>query len=804
MELLGETRLADPLLLLPGGFWTAVNVWLEKPQVANKRLCGARLEEVRRVARPRHGTDGKGTGSDARRSVLEAAWEAFCCSEDCKALGLIGPEEEGEMEVVLRTLVPKGSPSTPEKEMVVKGDLTEESSRAAFLFRLQALQSELGVSVGRGFYMVATGLKKMNKLQGDIHSGALGLKLVARRPIAGTGGGHEGGALRPSKCWQHPGRPQDERPTTTAAVEYLMRPSLTQTLLPAAPREFLELCGEDPSSIFDRIVTGDETWVYHYDPENVSNGIVTFLPLEHVHECRYEVKRCNIYQIRLRHIQDNEWSVSILSSSPENCISDGIVYPKTVWLGRELLSKLAKWSTETVKQEFKSTLSLISVARYSKKYQDLKEKYKEIVKVWPEVTDPEKFVYEDVAIAAYLLILWEDERTERSLSKKQCFMDLGCGNGLLVHILSNEGHPGKGIDIRRRKIWDMYGPQTCLEENVVRPNSLYPDVDWLIGNHSDELTPWIPVIAARSSYSCRYFLLPCCFFDFHGKYNRRQSKKTQYREYLDFVTEVGLVCGFNVEEDCLRIPSTKRVCLIGKSRSYLATQDSTVDEQRARYISSRQSCRTVAAADKMDEQYQNDSYSTVSDVSGTKADKEVSQKTDMENVLISGFLPRGKEQVRNCTALPQKFVEKVVLKVAKLLLCEVEENPHGNSSTWRRGVSLSLSDLAEQLDKDTLKTLKNEYGGLQTLLRNNHQVFEVLNGKVRIRDWREWKPPRRSKSGKQVKRSLPSKAFKTRLCWFYLHHPHGCPLTSESCCFAHGTEELKPSLTMPKKNNAKQ
>lgn len=26
---------------------------------------------------------------------------------------------------------------------------------------------------------------------------------------------------------------------------------------------------------------------------------------------------------------------------------------------------------------------------------------------------------------------------------------------------------------------------------------LFPDVDWLIGNHSDELTPWIPVMAAR-------------------------------------------------------------------------------------------------------------------------------------------------------------------------------------------------------------------------------------------------------------------------------------------------------------------
>ncbi|KAF7238180.1 Complement C1q-like protein 3 [Varanus komodoensis] len=35
----------------------------------------------------------------------------------------------------------------------------------------------------------------------------------------------------------------------------------------SSAREFLELCGEDPSSIFDRIVTGNETWVHHYDPE---------------------------------------------------------------------------------------------------------------------------------------------------------------------------------------------------------------------------------------------------------------------------------------------------------------------------------------------------------------------------------------------------------------------------------------------------------------------------------------------------------------------------------------------------------
>lgn len=70
---------------------------------------------------------------------------------------------------------------------------------------------------------------------------------------------------------------------------------------------------------------------------------------------------------------------------------------------------------------------------------------------------------------------------------------------------------------------------------------------------------WVSFFS-RSSYTCRFFVLPCCFFDFVGRYQRRQSKKTQYREYLDFVLEVGLSCGFHVQEDCLRIPSTKRVC----------------------------------------------------------------------------------------------------------------------------------------------------------------------------------------------------------------------------------------------------
>uniref|UniRef100_A0A8C3KUC4 tRNA (uracil-O(2)-)-methyltransferase n=1 Tax=Chrysolophus pictus TaxID=9089 RepID=A0A8C3KUC4_CHRPC len=534
----------------------------------------------------------------------------------------------------------------------------------------------------------------------------------------------------------------------------------------------------------------------------VCNGTVTFLPLEENSEGKYQIKKCNIYQIQLTHVRDEEWSVSIIVPSSKDWFSDGITYPKLSWLGDVLLSKLAKWSVEQKCSEFRSTLSLIPVAKYSKVYQDLKEKYKEMVKVWPEVTDPEKFVYEDVAIATYLLVLWEEERKEKGLAKKQSFVDLGCGNGLLVHILSSEGHLGRGIDVRRRKIWDMYGPETHLEESSIVPGDshLFPDTDWLIGNHSDELTPWIPVIAARSSYSCRYFVLPCCFFDFHGKYSRRQSKKTQYREYLDFVAEVGRVSGFHVEEDCLRIPSTKRVCLIGKNRIYSRTEHSLMDEQITQFIRNRQTC-AVVARDREDGFNHNDH----SVCKGASSELPENVMETASGIWMPGFQPREKvEQTRNCAALPRDFVDGVVLNVANLLLNAVPakscSNTHGgNKNTWNQGESLSLKEVAEHLNKETLKRLKSEYGGLQTLLKNNHQVFEVLDGRVHIRDWRKEKPSRKTKS--EVKRCLSAEAFKTRLCWFFIHHPDGCSLPSESCPYAHGTEELRQSETIKKKKH---
>ena len=35
--------------------------------------------------------------------------------------------------------------------------------------------------------------------------------------------------------------------------------------------------------------------------------------------------------------------------------------------------------------------------------------------------------------------LWEEERRTLNQEQKQSFVDLGCGNGLLVYILSEEG-----------------------------------------------------------------------------------------------------------------------------------------------------------------------------------------------------------------------------------------------------------------------------------------------------------------------------------------------------------------------------
>ncbi|XP_021184983.3 probable tRNA (uracil-O(2)-)-methyltransferase [Helicoverpa armigera] len=419
------------------------------------------------------------------------------------------------------------------------------------------------------------------------------------------------------------------------------------------------------------------------------------------------------------------------------------------WLANTLLPQLIKWGTNPINDEAKTnvicseSLSLVSQTKYYEKYNDLKIKYgKEMVKIWPECTDATKFVYEDVAIAAYLLLLWEDKT-----GNKKSFVDLGCGNGLLVYILTKEGHTGIGLDVRKRNIWDMYPSDVKLQEKTITPSdaSIFPDMDWIIGNHSDELTPWIPVIAAKSSYKCNFFLLPCCAYNFDGtKYQRKNSYKSQYNDYLDHIKHLCEDCGFKIGIDRLKIPSTKRICLVSSGRIY-------PEDEYAVYCN------------KIDEIISKDSSNTSHNIN---IDKEFKAREPVE-------------RVRNCTQIDKGVVESIVECISRYLL----EGCTESDPNWSIGRKAEFNELVQLIPQEHLNILKSECGGIQTLLKNNHNIFEVQSGKVGLR-YPKTINEVVSNSRKRKLKQMPIKVQQKK-CWFYNNHPQGCPLSDENCSFLH-------------------
>nr|XP_011743253.1 probable tRNA (uracil-O(2)-)-methyltransferase isoform X5 [Macaca nemestrina] len=647
MAEVGRAGISDPGALLPRGFWAAVEVWLERPQVANKRLCGARLEARWSAALPCAEARGPGTsagseqkergpvpgqgspGGDTGPRLRSEPKQGMACCELEEAQGQC-QQEEAQREAASAALRDSGHPGHAEGD---EGDFPAAD--------LDSLWDDFSRSLARG-----------------------NSEMLAFLTYSGAGS-----------------QPQAQRELDVVLRTVIPKTSPHCPL--TAPRR--------------EIVVQD-----------VLNGTVTFLPLEEDDEGKLKVKMSNVYQIQLSHSKEEcsmpfqrlllhaqlvlglgtqrevsllgRWRISApiprgagRKTTEQDCVrslevavcgqerwhSDGIVYPKPTWLGEELLAKLAKWSVENKKSDFKSTLSLVSIMKYSKAYQELKEKYKEMVKVWPEVTDPEKFVYEDVAIAAYLL-----------------------------------------------------------------------------------------------------------------------------------------------------------VCLIGKSRTYPPSREASVDEKRTQYIKSRRGCPgsppgrelcpsplRVAAGSAGHCDGHQALGARVGCVAGAWA-AERGAGPQVEGAWLPGFHPREKaERVRNCAALPRGFIDQVVLQVANLLLGGKQLNTgssrNGSLKTWNRGESLSLAEVASELDTETLRRLKRECGGLQTLLRNSHQVFRVVNGRVHIRDWREetlWETKQ-----PEAKQRVLSKACKTRLCWFFTHHPDGCALSADCCPFAHGPAELRPPRTTPRK-----
>uniref|UniRef100_A0A182LX36 tRNA (uracil-O(2)-)-methyltransferase n=1 Tax=Anopheles culicifacies TaxID=139723 RepID=A0A182LX36_9DIPT len=442
------------------------------------------------------------------------------------------------------------------------------------------------------------------------------------------------------------------------------------------------------------------------------------------------------------------------------------------WLREVLLERMQKWmessiptnSTGTSTASIRSLALVDNLEEYNCLFNELKQKYGlSMVSIWPECTDPQKFVFEDIAIAAYLLMIWKKERIVNQTDKLQSFVDIGCGNGLLVYILASEGHRGYGIDLRKRKLWDLYPAKPKIDlrvETIVPSNaSLFPAIDWIIGNHSDELSPWIPVIAARSSYTCRFFLLPCCAYEFDGrKYQRQNGSLSQYGDFLNYATEIARVCGFHVEMDRLRIPSTKRTCLVGIKRIYPEAEYERHDDKIKAFISERS--------------------------------KEDKVNDTPENSWSTNFKPRESvEKVRNCTKIDRSVVEKIVSIVFEELLAKRRIPAEFTACNWNAGGTITLEALVKAIPQEYLAALKAECGGLQTLLRNNHQIFRVEKGSVQLRiptkvtDTLDEALVRKMK---KVKNFKPIN-FKQRVCWFFINHPDGCPLMENECKFSHSS-----------------
>lgn len=125
MVLLGTAAVRAGGAALPRGFWAAVRVWLEKPQVANRRLCGAAIEAEGAVF---FGEDGDtsphlGSGEEPAGAVeLGRLWREL----RGELLPFLAAGPGRELRAVLRVLLPRARPAgllaLPVKELVVQGD----------------------------------------------------------------------------------------------------------------------------------------------------------------------------------------------------------------------------------------------------------------------------------------------------------------------------------------------------------------------------------------------------------------------------------------------------------------------------------------------------------------------------------------------------------------------------------------------------------------------------------------------------------------------------------------------------------
>ena len=237
---------------------------------------------------------------------------------------------------------------------------------------------------------------------------------------------------------------------------------------------------------------------------------------------------------------------------------------------------------------------LVDKSSYQDLYISLKNKYAHfLIENWAEATDPMKHVFEDLSLASFLILLWGQHGGQGKATK---FVDVGCGNGVLVYILKMEGYEGYGFDVRRRKSWNIFPSeiQSHLHERILIPSFLcnstteeeqeriengeFEEGTFIIANHADELTPYTPILAALTPKCAGFLAIPCCEHDFTGakigggflKSGKKNGVTTQgegigrYGMYCEWIGEIAREMGWRVEREMLRIPSTRNVGIVGR------------------------------------------------------------------------------------------------------------------------------------------------------------------------------------------------------------------------------------------------
>ena len=273
-------------------------------------------------------------------------------------------------------------------------------------------------------------------------------------------------------------------------------------------------------------------------------------------------------------------------------------------------------------------------------YTRLKTLYaKDLCDRWVDKTEPNKHVFEDLAVAAFLIELWRlmygiappkegtSTQEQRKAEDFPGFVDVACGNGILVYVLLMEGYSGCGFDARRRKTWSIFpvSVQERLSENIYIPKP-FADVlgpvdigvnthtggfsqgTFIISNHADEMTVWTPLMAALAcpESPLPFLSIPCCSHSLSGSRYRypppkkapkddqvqegkhveqspqpasgdlralraaREKEKTEdgmsnsiYGSLTAKTMSIAEEIGYEVEKTQLRIPSTRNFGVVG-------------------------------------------------------------------------------------------------------------------------------------------------------------------------------------------------------------------------------------------------